>query len=478
MNIPTCIARFKTGRTARYAHAIVIGGSMAGLLAARVLADHVAQVTIVDRDRFPMEPVFRPGTPQARHGHILLVRGREIIEQLFPGITDELKIAGALTINWCSDRLNFGPEGPALKCNADFWSYACSRPLLEWAIRRRLTNHPRIRFREACRVTDLLFDASGQRVVGALLASRTANGATPAPAQPIYADLVIDASGQRSQAPQWLAKQGYARPAETIIDSQVSYASRTYRLDPDTERRWKSLGVYNLGQGAALFEQEHGTWILTASSISMEPPPNHEAGLLDYLRNLHRPEIYQAIQHARPTSLIYGFRGIANRWRHYERLARLPANFLVTGDAVCTLNPTYGQGMTAAALAALDLDHCLRHGQPGDLARRFQRRLARSLRAPWMTATSADSHVTGKSASQSYMNRLMHAYIEQLYVLTRRNPRIALARYQVIHLIAPPASLFAPSVAGPVLAHWLGSRLLKFRHAFALPGSIAAQKRK
>lgn len=80
-------------------HALVIGGSMAGLLAARVLLNHFDRVTIVERDRLLEQPTLRQGVPQASHVHVLLTQGQRILEQLFPGLEAELTAAGAPTVD-------------------------------------------------------------------------------------------------------------------------------------------------------------------------------------------------------------------------------------------------------------------------------------------------------------------------------------------------------------------------------------------
>ena len=83
--------------------AIVIGGSMAGLLAARVLTDRFAEVVIVDRDTFPADATFRKGVPQSRHLHVLLARGAHILEELLPGFRADLAAEGAVSIRWPAD---------------------------------------------------------------------------------------------------------------------------------------------------------------------------------------------------------------------------------------------------------------------------------------------------------------------------------------------------------------------------------------
>jgi hypothetical protein len=268
---------------------------------------------------------------------------------------------------------------------------------------------------------------------------------------------VIDASGRQSRAPEWLAAHGYEQPEETVIDSGMGYATRYYEFDPSFQPTWKGLATYTYTQGAGLLALEQGRWICTLTGIGSDAPPTDEAGFLSIIRNLPEPHICEVLKHARPISPIYGYRRIENRWRHYEHLRRQPDNFLVLGDAVCALNPSYGQGMTCAALGAMTLARCLsrRHGQRAGLAARFQRQLARMLKAPWLMATSADTAAVRSEADRGLISRLAHAYIDQLYLMTRKNSHIALARYRVMHLVAPPSSLLLPSVALPVIGSWL-----------------------
>jgi hypothetical protein len=84
-------------------HAVVMGASMAGLLAGRILLNHFDRVTIVERDRLLEDSEPRPGVPQGTHVHVLLARGQQILEQLFPGFIAELIDAGAPKVNWTAE---------------------------------------------------------------------------------------------------------------------------------------------------------------------------------------------------------------------------------------------------------------------------------------------------------------------------------------------------------------------------------------
>lgn len=441
----------------RYEHAVVIGGSIAGLLAAWVLTEHAERVTIIERDQLPTEPAFRPGVPQMRHVHFLLVRGRQILETLFPGLGAELIASGAQVIDWCTDLESYGPNGRALRFESDLHTLAMSRQLLEWTIRRRVLQHARIQVQEACQVRDLVFNLQATHITGVQVAPRLPTKAGTATPTTLTADLVVDASGRQSRAPEWLAAHGYDKPVETVIDSGMGYATRYYQFDPSFQPPWKGLSIYTRTQGAGLLLLEQGQWVCMLTGEGSEAPPTNEAEFLSIIRNLSELHISEALKHAQPISPIYGYRRTENCWRHYERLRRQPDNFVVLGDAVCAFNPTYGQGMTCAALGAMTLARCLRQrrGQRAGLAARFQRQLARMLKAPWLMATSADTAAARSEADRALMSRLAHAYIDQLYLMTRKNSRIAMARYRVMHLVAPPSSLLLPNVALPIIGNWL-----------------------
>jgi len=218
-------------------HAIVIGGSMAGLLAARVLADYVDQVTVIDRDTFPELAAHRAGVPQSHHAHALLGRGQMILMQLFPGLLDDLRAEGALAVRNAVPIVIVSPAGmlPSQRMPDEFMAF--SRFLLEWHVRRRIRARPEVRFLENSEVTGLLATADRGQVVGVRVQRRGAEGAP----EELWADLVVDASGRFSKAPAWLEALGYAAPPEETITSGLGYASRFYRKPDHFPGEWQGI---------------------------------------------------------------------------------------------------------------------------------------------------------------------------------------------------------------------------------------------
>jgi 2-polyprenyl-6-methoxyphenol hydroxylase-like FAD-dependent oxidoreductase len=452
-----------TGRLAAKAgqHAVVIGGSMAGLLAGRILADHFAQVTIIERDRFPQDPVPRPGVPQARHLHALLMRGREVLEQLFPGLSKELTAAGAIVIEAGADLAWLTPGGWGVNFQSGLTALAFTRALLDWRVRHRLAEYNNVRFLEDYEVTGLIANSSHQAVTGITL--RLRQGTEPNSEQRLEADLVVDASGRNSRLPQWLTALGYPSPAETVINAHLGYASRLYRPPAGFEADWKGIFLQaappDNTRAGVLFPVEGGRWLVTLGGGDRDYPPTDEAGFLNFAHSLPSPLLYNAIKDAEPLSPIYGHRGTENRRRHYERLARWPERLVVTGDGACAFNPVYGQGMTTAALGALALDECLReqrrHQPGGDLiglARHFQRRLAKVNAAPWMLATGEDYRYRGTTGGRpDRVTRLLHRYMDHIFRLSTESVYVRRRFLEVHQMLRPPAALFRPGVILRVL---------------------------
>ncbi|MCW2948956.1 MAG: binding domain [Actinoallomurus sp.] len=432
-------------------HAVVVGGSLAGLLAARVLTGHFDRVTLIERDRFPAEAVFRPGVPQARHLHVLWTRGLELMEHLFPGLEDTLITAGAEEIRVPADALWLTSSG--WRARFDLTRLLTfSRPLLDWAVRARLGGTgnsggggPSVEVLEGQEATGLV--ARGHDVAGVELRSGGA----------LEADLVVDATGRGSRAPAWLAALGYPAPPETLVDPLLGYASRYYAIPPGFDPGWKALYLQAdppaTRRTGGLFPQEGGRWICSLSGAGRDYGPTDEEGFLEFAKGLRSPVLYEAIRDAEPLTPITGFRRTANHRRHYERLPAWPRGFVVMGNAACAFNPIYGQGMSVAAISALALDRCLRDAAAG-FERRFQRRVARSASGAWLIATGEDLRYRETEAAPAGLRtRLINAYVDRVVATANADRRVCSSLLDVLALSSAPASLFSPAVLARVTAN-------------------------
>lgn len=430
---------------------------MAGLLTARALCDHFEQVTIIERDRLPENPGPRKGAPQARHLHALLNRGLRILNSFFPHLQEELERRGALMIDMADDMTWLTPAGWGVNFRSDITIMGCSRDLLEWCVRQQLTALAQVSFMDGCDVLELIPGNSGSEIKGVRLRRR--GGPGPNNDEMLDADLVVDASGRGSRAPQWLRALGYEPSEETVINASLGYTSRVFQRPgklPDGH-----YGAYIQpappahNRGGVLFPVEGDRWILTLAGYGGDYPPADEAGFMDFVRSLRSTVIYDAIKDAQPLSEIYSYRATENRLRRYESLSRMPDGFVVVGDAACAFNPVYAQGMTAAALAALTLSDCLNDQRKRSLSGfslRFQKRLARVNSAPWMLATSEDLRVPGViGGRQDLFTRLMQRYIDQVVDLSTESALVRDGLLRVFNLLAGPQTLFHPRIVSQVV---------------------------
>jgi len=423
---------------------------MAGLLTARALSDHYAHVTLIERDTLPDEAEYRAGTPQARHVHALLARGQSIMEAFFPGLTQCLTDEGSPRMDWGHDMKLFlagrwqQPYDDALVTNL------ITRTDLEWQIRQRVTRLPNVTFLAQMEVDGLLADPTRTTVTGVRLKSRVDHTY-----RELIADLVVDASGRRSQAPEWLTALGYNAAEETLINSFLGYASRWYEMKQGTIMDRKAIlitvdAAHGQLRGAASGQVGNNRWLITLVGMNKDYPPIDEDGFYSFMKSLPSPDIYESIRDAKPLSPIYGYRYEGSRRRHYEKLARRPENFILVGDAVCSFNPVYGQGMTVAAIEAERLTHMLTEHNTTDLtgfATKFQKAMLSASADAWLMATGEDLRYAGTEGTRpGAIVRLIQRYTDQVFEGATVDPYLARRFNRVMNLIESPTACFQPKM--------------------------------
>jgi 2-polyprenyl-6-methoxyphenol hydroxylase-like FAD-dependent oxidoreductase len=437
--------------------ALVLGASIAGLWTARVLADHFDRVLVLDRDFLPEGADPRPGVPQARQYHILLLRGLQLLRRDFPGAEEELLAAGAIPFDVTNDVklrlrgqwLGQFPSGQVL--------LSCSRVLLEAVLRRHLRRNPCVRFVEGVEVTGLIGANAGAAVAGVQVRRRTDAGEVE---EPFAADLVVDALGRRSPTPAWLGELGYSAPEERVVDSFLGYVTRRYRRPTDFDAGWRMMLITATAphdpRGGLIFPEENDVWVVMMAGANKDYPPTDEAGFDAFARSLG-PEFYAAVAAAEPIGKPLGYRGTESRWRHYEKLARWPERYIVLGDAFCGFNPIYGQGMTVAALSAAALGNELARagGNLDGVAARAEGAFAKITAGAWLLATGADLQwpaTVGGTGSSGPADRFARWYLDRLLDKLGRDQAIRVAFNEVNQLLKPASSLFAPGIALRVLS--------------------------
>ena len=452
-------------------HAVVVGGSVAGLCAARVLADAFERVTVLDRDTYPTGALPRAGVPQGRHVHALLARGRQELERLFPGFDGLMHERGALEIDFGWDFATLRGAGWMPRERYGIRTFFASRLLLESVVRELLRRHANVALVEATAAAGLVADG------GTVTGVRTECGGT------MVADLVVDASGRGSHAPAWLRALGLPAPEETVVDSFAGYSTRWYRAPAVRPTEWWWQGVWidptldpadPLGATAAVLSPiEGGRWIVTVGGLARRYPPTDEAGFLDTLAALRSPLVAEAVRLAEPISPIYGNRAMANRFRHYERWPARLAGFVAVGDAACAFNPVYGQGMTTAALAAGVLATALGRHDADDpaLPGRFYRAQAALLHDAWAMATGADFRFAETVGPRPRFAKVFEHYLDALFDAATTDVALRQIFGEVVHMLRPQSALLSPTAIGRV-----GLHAVRRLAGLAVPATVLAPR--
>jgi 2-polyprenyl-6-methoxyphenol hydroxylase-like FAD-dependent oxidoreductase len=424
-------------------HAIVIGGSMGGLVAARVLSDHFEQVTIIDRDTFPEVGAQRRGVPQGVHTHGLLASGRSMLENLFPGISDELIQKGAPAGDVLADSRWFFEGGCLSRCPSGLSGLLLSRPLLEGTVRRRLLAFPSIKARENCVVEALAASADNRRVTGVRVQGET-----------IPADLVLDSTGRGSHSPAWLESLGFSKPEEDKIEVGIAYTTRLFRRRRADHLNGDSAAVIpptpHGKRGGVMLAQEGDRWTATLIGYSGQVAPSELDGFIEYAKTLPAPYIHEVVSDAEPLEGVFTARFPASLRRRYEKLKSFPEGYLIFGDALCSFNPIYGQGMSVAAQESEALGQCLAGGD-ANLANRFFQRASTVVDTPWSIAAGADLRIPETIGPRNSGMTFINWYLGKLHKAAHRDPEASVAFLKVANLLAPPPSIMHPRVAMRVL---------------------------
>jgi 2-polyprenyl-6-methoxyphenol hydroxylase-like FAD-dependent oxidoreductase len=444
-------------------HAVVIGGSMAGLLAARVLSAHFGQVSVIERDRLPDGAAPPKGVPQGRHEHGLLGGGAMVLMDLFPDLFSTMVQEGAPLVSSSEVRWYHSGVWKA-PFPIERQTVYQSRPFLEQHVRKSLTARGNVRFIDACEVTGLC--VQDDQVAGVFLRYRDEEQYK----EMLPATCVVDASGCGSRTPQWLAFLGYGRVEESSVTVDADCATRIYRLPDPLPFDWKVMIVYGTPpderRGGFIYPIQGGYWMVTLAGVFRDYPPDDERSFLEYARGLAVPDLYEAIKEAEPVTPIVTYKYAANRRRYYERLSRLPAGFAVMGDALCSFNPIFGQGMSVVALEAKLLDtflqeqrsHAMPCGRPV-WTMCFQKALADVVQAPWRLASGDDFRYQEAQGKRLFGTRLFNWYMRRIHELMASHPLVTLRGYEVLQLLKPFSALFEPRIVWAVLVQELASRL-------------------
>ncbi len=435
-------------------HAVVLGASMGGMLAARVLADFYQTVTVVERDVLPDDPTNRRGVPQGRHAHALLRRGGQIIDELFPGILNELVAAGAPVLDdgdlskiWMSVGGHQLIRVGTARDQQAMTMYVPSRPFLECHVRRRLRAVPNVTILSGLDAAEMTSSADRNRVTGVRVVNRD-SGAE----QELTADLVIDAMGRGAHTPNLLESLGYGRPIEDQIVMRTCYVSQPLRIPPGIVEQLVAVGAApGRPTGMFLLGYENDTWIFTVFGMVGHEPPGDLAGMLSFAQEYTPAHVLAAVRAAEPLGEVIRHRMPSSQWRRYDKMRRFPEGLLVCGDAICSFDPIYGQGMTVSALDAVALRDCLARSRH-DLARRYFRAAAKSIGVAWRMGAGSDLAFPEVQGRRSLSTRMTNRLADWVLTACESDAVVVEKFFRVNNLIDPPVRLMHPSFISRVAA--------------------------
>ena len=430
--------------------AVVVGGSMAGLCAARVLRDVVDEVVILERDDLPSGPAIRDGAPQTGQPHAMLEAGRVTLDDLFPGFDEDVQAAGGLRLDMTENVIWYDRGGAIADTDADLTALYASRPLFEHVVREQIRDDPAVRIRDGCHFIEYAHDAGRQRVTGVRFRDETGAEAT------LDATLTVDATGRTSRTPKWLERHGYPVPDVDRVSVDVTYSTVRIARPEAVERGVLIAPEPHRPRGAAMLPVEGGRWEVLLQGLHGERAPVDRDRFLDWAESLPLEDVAAQLRTREWVSGIRRYPFPASIRRHYDALSRFPDGLVVTGDAVASFNPVYGQGMSVAALDALALHHELPRGVDG-LGPRVFDRVSEVVDEAWKTAVASDFVFDRTTGPKPFATDLLNSYADRLVTRAHDDGRLTEAFLRVFRLERPATSLLRPRTLWRVLRPRLGT---------------------
>jgi 2-polyprenyl-6-methoxyphenol hydroxylase-like FAD-dependent oxidoreductase len=432
-------------------HALVLGGSISGLLTARVLSNHFKKVTIIEKDPVHRYPESRKGQPQTRHLHGLLPTGLNILTHYFPNLAEEIENNGANVVDFASSMHWYAYGGFKKPFQLGIKGVSVSRPLLEHLVRERVLSLPNVVLLDQTEAKQLI-SANGYGKTTGIIAENKGTGDNSS----IASDLVVDATGRGSRAPQWLKAMDYGETTTTEVKIDVAYMTRIYKRDPDDPRGKKWIiftpqAPKETRFGGA-FPIEGNRWVVTVGGWHGDHAPFEEENYFRFVKSLPNPDIYDIVRNSAPLSELMQYKFPLSIRRHFEQLNRFPSGFIVLGDAISSFNPIYGQGMTSACMQAVELDKLLQDNLPPEkLAAAYFKNTARIIDNIWKLATFEDFRFPQTTGRRPFGINLLNNYIAQVHRATIKDEVVGAALLKVMSLLKPATILFHPRILWRVL---------------------------
>ncbi len=425
---------------------MVIGAGMAGLAAARVLSGRYAHVTVLDRDTLPDEVAPRRGVPQGNQPHILLASGLGELEALFPGFEQELVDAGGTKFDTgtglCTYRL--GRRWPAVATGVEL--VAATRPQIEAIVRDRVAALPGVAIRDQIAVSGLAGSAAG--ITGVVLDT----------GETIEADLVVDCTGRGARSDRWLASLGLATPEHHEVKVGVAYASRLYRRSPGDLADWQAVFILPTApaervDGLAI-PIEGDRWLVGIGGWHFPEVPLDTESFERFARELPDPLLAEVMERAEPLGDVVVAKFPSSRRRLFERMEQPTPGYVALGDAICSVNPIYGQGMTCTVLQASALGAALDQHErrtTSAMVSDYYAAAAVVVETPWQFAVGGDFVYPQTTGPRPRGIGLRNWYSRRIAYASQIDSEINRAFVRVQQLIDPPSVLTRPAFVARVL---------------------------
>jgi 2-polyprenyl-6-methoxyphenol hydroxylase-like FAD-dependent oxidoreductase len=431
--------------------ALVLGGGIAGTLVARALADHFTQVTVLERDGAPDADGFRKGTPQAKLAHGILRGGLDAMNTLFPGLEQDLYARGAVRSKPARDQLFVDRLGAWPRHDIGFEIPLLSRALLDQSLGAALARVKNVQVRQHTMVRELIYEDGQIRGV----VCKSADGASTRE----LADFVVDASGRAAHTSEWLAQLGLSVPEQTRVEVDISYAACFVRPRPGVELLGALVAEPPPAgrSGCLIMAQEGGRWIVGLARRGRDAVlPEDFAGMLAGAERLPHPAAFELLREAEPLSPVTRFGFPASVRRHYERLPHVPEGFLCIGDAICSFNPIWGQGMSVAALEVVALRGLLQERAADSasligLPAAFYQQAARIIAPAWQLSVYPDFGFETTRGEKPPGLDAGRGFSRAFAKLAQEDPEVRSLLNDVYHLVAPMNALRAPELIAKVM---------------------------
>jgi 2-polyprenyl-6-methoxyphenol hydroxylase-like FAD-dependent oxidoreductase len=378
--------------------------------------------------------------------HQLLSSGLRIVEGLMPGVTARLAAAGAPAFDGDDPSLAYleisghplcrtgtlrDPDAMVLRM--------ASRPLLESVVRECVRSRPNVTVVDGHDAGEPVL--RGRAVTGVPVTDRKTGQS-----RVLAADLVVDATGRAARTPAFLAAHGFDRPVEQSYRVGLTYSSQLFRMPAGTLHEHVAIVSPTLDRpvGAGVFAHEGQGVLLTLIGVAGHRAPTDLPDILAAATDLLPAHISTALKNAEPVGSPHQRHYPTSVWRRYDKLSSSPSGLLVIGDALCSFNPVYGQGMTSAARQARALQKVLAVGDPAELTRSYFRAAARKIGPLWQANRLNDFAVTPTSGRASWAQRAFNRYTDAYMAAAATDMALTETFLRVLQGVDPVARMMHP----------------------------------